>query len=122
MPTWRQKIRLCGPAQDVTETIHENDAQPAGTTGDSKDHQDSNTESSLQKLVGSEENRKAYKMLANLLEILGKGSWCLAHYRCRQAIKIFNRLPYEQYRSAWVTIKIARAHFEMTEYSKASQS
>jgi anaphase-promoting complex subunit 3 len=53
-----------------------------------------------------------------LLHTMGNGYRHLCQFRCEQAIATFNQLPRQHYSTAWIMSQVARAHFEMVNYSE----
>ena len=45
----------------------------------------------------------------------------LTQYNCSEAIEILSILPRQHYHTGWVLSMLARAHFEMIDYKKASR-
>ncbi len=43
-------------------------------------------------------------------------------FRCMEAVKAFEKLECEQYRTGWVLCQVARAHFEMINYTEVEPS
>jgi anaphase-promoting complex subunit 3 len=59
--------------------------------------------------------------LTSLLRVLGHGYRQLCQFFCKEAIKIFCRLPRRHYESGWTQQQLGRAYFEMTKYSDAEK-
>lgn len=58
------------------------------------------------------------RMLLGLLKKIAKAYHLLSQYKCQEAIKSFEKLPYSQYQSGWVLTMIGKAHMELVEYTK----
>jgi len=56
-----------------------------------------------------------------LLQTLGNAYRHLCQFRCEQAVAAFGKLPTEQYATGWVMCQVARAHFEMVNYTEAEK-
>jgi len=52
------------------------------------------------------------------LQTLGNAYRHLCQFRCEQAVAAFGKLPTEQYATGWVMCQVARAHFEMVNYTE----
>ncbi|CAG8587472.1 40911_t:CDS:2 [Gigaspora margarita] len=66
-------------------------------------------------------NLKSDNEFLLLLKQLAKGYGYLSQYECAKAIEVFMELPPSQYNTAWVQSHMAKAHFEMVDYSMAEQ-
>ena len=67
---------------------------------------------------------KEYESLQWLLELftkLGGGYFILSHYRCQEAIQIFNSITPSQKETPWVLAQIGRAHYEQSSYVEAEK-
>ena len=62
----------------------------------------------------------AARALMGLLETLGMGVCALSLYRSKEAVRVLRMLPAAVRSCAWVLSLVARAHFEMVEYSLAA--
>ncbi|XP_051171855.1 cell division cycle protein 27 homolog [Leptopilina boulardi] len=58
--------------------------------------------------------------LMSLLRECGMAYQHLTQYNCAEAIEILSILPRQHYHTGWVLSMLARAHFEMIDYKKAS--
>ncbi|XP_033221326.1 cell division cycle protein 27 homolog isoform X2 [Belonocnema kinseyi] len=58
--------------------------------------------------------------LMSLLREFGMAYQHLTQYNCAEAIEILSILPRQHYHTGWVLSMLARAHFEMIDYKKAS--
>lgn len=67
---------------------------------------------------------KEYESLQWLLELftkLGGGYFILSHYRCQEAIQIFNSITPSQKETPWVLAQIGRAYYEQGLYVEAEK-
>ena len=67
---------------------------------------------------------KEYHSLQWLLELftkLGSGYFCLSHYRCQEALQIFNSIIPSQRETPWVLAQIGRALYEQALYAEAEK-
>ncbi len=70
------------------------------------------------------ERVKEYHGLQWLLELftkLGSGYFCLSHYRCQEALQIFNSITPGQRETPWVLAQMGRALYEQTSYIEAEK-
>ncbi len=70
------------------------------------------------------EKVKEYHSLQWLLELftkLGSGYFCLSHYRCQEALQIFNSITPGQRETPWVLAQIGRALYEQASYVEAEK-
>ena len=70
------------------------------------------------------ERLKEYHGLQWLLELftkLGSGYFCLSHYRCQEALQIFNSITPSQRETPWVLAQIGRALYEQALYGEAEK-
>ena len=70
------------------------------------------------------EKVKEYHGLQWLLELftkLGSGYFCLSHYRCQEALQIFNSVTPSQRETPWVLAQIGRALYEQASYAEAEK-
>ena len=44
----------------------------------------------------------------------------LSSYECAKALQLFQRLPQNQYNTAWVLCLVGRSHFELADYTKST--
>ena len=78
----------------------------------------------LPKKTEDSEKVKEYHGLQSLLELftkLGSGYFCLSHYRCQEAIQIFNSVIPSQRETPWVLAQIGRALYEQASYAEAEK-
>ncbi|XP_061079735.1 cell division cycle protein 27 homolog isoform X2 [Conger conger] len=59
--------------------------------------------------------------LMSLMRDIGRGYVALCSYNCKEAISILSQLPSHHYNTGWVLVQIARAHFELADYTRAEQ-
>uniref|UniRef100_A0A8C4QC11 Cell division cycle protein 27 homolog n=1 Tax=Eptatretus burgeri TaxID=7764 RepID=A0A8C4QC11_EPTBU len=59
--------------------------------------------------------------LLAILRDLGKAYRALCAYDCREAVRLFEQLPPQHYRTGWVLSQHGRAHFELADYSQAEK-
>ena len=67
---------------------------------------------------------KEYESLQWLVELfmkLGSGYFFLSHYRCHDAIQMFNSLPTGQKETPWVLAQMGRALYEQASYAEAER-
>ncbi|MCJ1400468.1 anaphase-promoting complex subunit cdc27 [Xylographa trunciseda] len=70
------------------------------------------------------EKIKEYDSLQWLLDLftkLGSGYFALSHYRCEEALKIFNSITPSQRETPWVLAQMGRALYEQTSYTEAEK-
>ena len=70
------------------------------------------------------DNLKAYEGLQWLLDLcmkLGSGYFALRHFKCHEAIQIFNSVSPSQRDTPWVLAQIGRAYFEQGLYGEAEK-
>lgn len=70
------------------------------------------------------EKVKEYHSLQWLLELftkLGSGYFCLSHYKCQEALQIFNSVTAGQKETPWVLAMIGRALYEQAAYAEAEK-
>ena len=70
------------------------------------------------------ERVKEYHGLQWLLELftkLGSGYFCLSHYRCQEALQIFNSITPGQRETPWVLAQMGRALYEQASYIEAER-
>uniref|UniRef100_UPI00358EAA14 cell division cycle protein 27 homolog isoform X2 n=1 Tax=Myxine glutinosa TaxID=7769 RepID=UPI00358EAA14 len=65
--------------------------------------------------------RAAAESLLAILRDLGKAYRALCAYDCREAVRLFEQLPPQHYRTGWVLSQHGRAHFELADYSQAEK-
>nr|CAD7424498.1 unnamed protein product [Timema monikensis] len=59
--------------------------------------------------------------LMSLLREIGSAYLHLSQFNCRKAIECLDNLPEQQHSTGWVLSMLGKAHFELTEYEKASE-
>ncbi|CAG2067748.1 unnamed protein product, partial [Timema podura] len=59
--------------------------------------------------------------LMSLLRDIGSAYLHLSQFNCRKAIECLDNLPEQQHSTGWVLSMLGKAHFELTEYEKASE-
>ena len=64
---------------------------------------------------------EALQWLLDLFVKLGSGYFALSHYRCEDAIQVFNTIVPSQKDTPWVLAQIGRAMFEQNMYSEAEK-
>lgn len=57
----------------------------------------------------------------SLLRKLGEAYNYLCQFKCVDAVEILSVLPRHHYNTGWVLSMLAKAHFEMIDYKKASK-
>ena len=70
------------------------------------------------------EKVKEYESLQWLLDLflkLGSGYFALSHYRCQDALRMFNSITPGQRETPWVLAQIGRAYYEQTSYLEAEK-
>jgi len=58
--------------------------------------------------------------MLRLLQDLGQAYMALSSYECAKALQLFQRLPQNQYNTAWVLCLVGRSHFELADYTKST--
>ena len=64
---------------------------------------------------------EALQWLLDLFMRLGSGYFALSHYRCEDAVQVFNAIIPSQRDTPWVLAQIGRALFEQSLYSEAER-
>ncbi|MCJ1283424.1 anaphase-promoting complex subunit cdc27 [Xylographa opegraphella] len=64
---------------------------------------------------------ESLQYLLDLFTKLGSGYFALSHYRCEEALKIFNSITPSQRETPWVLAQMGRALFEQTSYTEAEK-
>ena len=62
---------------------------------------------------------EALQYLCDMFTKLSMGHYNLLHYKCQEAISVFNSLPSSQRETSWVMSQIGRAYFEQADYTSA---
>ncbi|CAB9525760.1 cycle protein 27 homolog [Seminavis robusta] len=65
--------------------------------------------------------QEGIREILGLLCLIGSAWRRLCQYRCREALKIFSRLPQTQQQTGWILHQQGRAHFEMNDFLGASR-
>nr|CAD7438158.1 unnamed protein product [Timema bartmani] len=66
-------------------------------------------------------NTSVQNGLMSLLRDIGSAYLHLSQFNCRKAIECLDNLPEQQHSTGWVLSMLGKAHFELTEYEKASE-
>ena len=72
----------------------------------------------------SNERAKEYESLQWLVDLflkLGSGYFALSHYRCQEALQVFNSIPIGQRETPWVLAQMGRALYEQASYAEAER-
>ena len=64
---------------------------------------------------------ESLQVLLALFSKLGSGYLALSHYRCREALQIFNTIPQPQRETPWVLTQMGRAFFEQGSWAEAEK-
>lgn len=73
-------------------------------------------------LFQTSERHEALYWLLDLFKQLGKGYYLLTHFKCQEALEVFDSIPSAQRETVWVLSQLGRAHFEKANYAEAAQS
>lgn len=60
--------------------------------------------------------------ILQLLCTLGAAHRLLCNYQSKEAIQIFQNLPFDQYNTGWVQHQVGKAYFEIADYKNAQRS
>ncbi|XP_067934627.1 cell division cycle protein 27 homolog isoform X2 [Watersipora subatra] len=58
----------------------------------------------------------------SLLRDLGSAYLASQTFNVRRAVKIYENIPYHQYRTGWVLAEVGKAYLELSEYQKAEEA
>ncbi|MCJ1476610.1 anaphase-promoting complex subunit cdc27 [Lambiella insularis] len=72
-------------------------------------------------VVERSKESESLQWLLDLLTKLGSGYFALSHYRCEEALRIFNGIPSSQKETPWVLAQMGRALYEQTSYAEAEK-
>lgn len=102
--------------------------EPSGTDSDSKEFRQANNVSNgappaPQKTSSSDKSKdvEALNWVLDLFTKLAGGFFALNHYKCQDAIQLFNSLPQGQRETPWALAQIGKAYYEQAMYSEAEK-
>ena len=75
---------------------------------------------SLPTRVQETKSEEGLLWVLDLYKKVGNGYYALSRYRCQEALNAFHGLPTNQRETSYILSKVARAHYEMTNYSEVS--
>lgn len=107
--------------------------EPSSTDTDSKEARQVNSGSNSngangvppapQKTSASDKSKdvEALNWVLDLFAKLASGVFALSHYKCQEAIQMFNSLPQGQRETPWVLSQIGKAYYEQAMYPEAEK-
>lgn len=102
--------------------------EPSSTDSDTKEARQANNGSNAPlppppKNSSSDKSKdiEALNWVLDLFSKLAGGFFALNHYKCQEAIQVFNSLPQGQRETPWVLAQIGKAYYEQAMYAEAEK-
>lgn len=123
------KGKPVGTASTVGRVVSGNRKPAESMDGDTKESVPTTTSSGngitavIPKSQSSEgaKQQEALQWLLVLFKYLGSGYFSLTHFRCQEALQVFNAIPSGQRETPWVLAQIGRAYYEQAAYAEAEK-